>query len=158
MNKDKGLFLGSPIGFWIALLFFILMFLLTYTSCIAQQFNIHSNLETGYEDRMVRLTENFTYNGENFYVYKYADFDNMLFAKIDISANYKFIYTYTSTKTLFKPLTISSYDPYNIEYVIGAGLKYKRFDLYYEHLCFHTINKQYFDDGYDRIALKIKLF
>ncbi len=109
-------------------------------------------LELGYEDRIIRFTDNTgTSYGTSWLTHKE-------FAKIDLNANYKGLFIYTDIKTYFTSEKIYVYNPVQVEYWIGIKYKLGRFELSGEHLCSHSISSDFFHEAHDKASVKITLW
>jgi len=75
---------------------------------------------------------------------------------MDIS--YKGLNLYTSNKTYFNKANSIYFNPLLSEFKIGINYKYNNFSVGYDHLCSHTLSGKFYNESYDRIFLRIKLF
>lgn len=128
----------------------VFIILLTLFSIeIYSQIKPYASVDIGYEDRYV-------------YIYdlkypNYAEFRNTIITGINTSLQYKKFQLFTNIKTLTRPNSIFNYEPLQVEYRIGFDYNINIFNLRYDHVCSHSIDKQYFNEGLDRVVLRINL-
>ena len=113
------------------------------TTTLLSQVLLHSNIESGYENRQITVEGNGIYT-----------MNNSLYSTLNFSASRKSLALYSSTKTFFKPLRSMYSSPRQIEFYIGATYNIKKFQLGLEHLCSHSIDNDTFYDSYDKVFVK----
>ncbi len=83
------------------------------------------------------------------------DKDSLIFfTSLTVGYQYKFVYAEAELSTFMLKEDGFLFQPYNQNYYIRAGLKYKMFSVEYEHLCKHTVDGFGINGGYDKISLK----
>ena len=110
---------------------------------LLSQVDLHSSIETGYENRQLTVEGNGLYT-----------MNNSLYSNLNFSASLKGLALYSNTKTFFRPLRSVYSAPKQIEFYIGATYNIKKFQLGLEHLCSHSIDIDAFYDSYDRVFVK----
>lgn len=128
----------------------ILFLLLLLSFNLFAQVKYEASFESGYEDRYISIYDVSLPLAE---VY----FKNSMFSTVDLNVKIKRINLFTDVKTNYYPFSMVAYTPVQVQYRLGMIYSFGRFELKYEHLCSHSIDRRYFRDGYDRISCKIYL-
>ncbi len=113
------------------------------TMTLLSQVDLHSSIESGYENRQMTVEGNGIYT-----------MNNSLYSTLNLTASLKGLALYSNTKTFFKPLRSFYGSPKQIEFYIGATYNIKKFQLGLEHLCSHSVDNDIFYDSYDRVYVK----
>lgn len=129
--------------------------LLLFFFCSIQLFSQlkpEASLELGYEDRVLKFRDKFGV------VHSSNWLNDKEFAKIDLGVKYKKLLIYTDVKTYFAYEKFYQYTPFQAEYKVGMQYQIKCFSFRAEHMCSHSIEREMFQDAYDRFSVVIKLF
>jgi len=110
------------------------------------------SLELGYEDRLIRFTDN---TGTS---YGSSWLNKREFADIHLNASYKKLSIYTNVKTYFECEKFYRYDPLQVEYWVGLTYEIGRIEFCGEHMCSHSITKDFFHEAHNKFSAKINLW
>lgn len=125
--------------------------MLLFNSCIPipAQIKFNNSIEIGYESRRLHFVTP---------SYSVLYSKSSPYTTINISTEYKKVNMYASIKTLFKPIQIPYFNPFQSIYTVGILYPINRFEFGVEHMCSHTIDKEWFNEDYNRISIKVNLF
>lgn len=123
------------------------------------QIKWNANLEIGFQN-INACQQYYNQYGRDYTVYNSPW---LYTAQMDFIANWKIIYFQNKVNTYFNNFSFEQYsfDLHFVEYVTNIHLKYKSYELGFEHLCFHPIfvtgDEYRMQRTYDRFYLKIKI-
>jgi len=89
-----------------------------------------------------------------------------LYTSINATVNYKFLYVGGGMDCYFTPKSWNNYMPFQMTYILKAGLDFNTVQIGYEHDCFHPISpystiigneiKPKYEGGSNKFFVKIK--
>jgi hypothetical protein len=136
----------------------ILFYFILQSIICSGQIKIIPSIELGYINRIPSMQKTILVDDvlktSSFFYY---DLKNSMFSNIALQGEWKSFTFFVANETYFKPKTMFSYKPNQIEYIIGGSYKYNVFEFKASHMCSHSIDRRKFNDGYNRISVKINL-
>lgn len=89
-----------------------------------------------------------------------------LYTTLEAKAQYKSIYIAGQMDSYFTPVRWNSYSPFQMTFILRAGLDFGNVKIGYEHSCFHPMQpystiigneiKPKYEGGYDRFFVRIQ--
>lgn len=137
-----------------------------------QQLKLSSSLEAGFEDRIVSFMIpgvqgipaplNYQVKVPQTWIVSPRDPERVIseemryrmFTELNISASWRGFTLYSDMKSWIDPESFISYRPVQVGYLIGVRYSLGSLEFNASHFCGHAIDRQGFQEGYDRVSVK----